>query len=132
MENLVCLDTGVLIGLLRKNEQVIAWFNSIPAETQTATTLITLFELYKGAYQSKFKEKELQDIEELKEEIVILPLNREHMKEAAQEIVFLQKNGKGIDIRDLIIGIVARKEGYSLKTYNKKHFENIHGLKLTN
>jgi predicted nucleic acid-binding protein len=33
-------------------------------------------------------------------------------------------------MQDLLIGICAKEEGYSLKTKNQKHFANIPGLKV--
>tara|TARA_Y100000310_G_C19999210_1_gene497690 strand:- start:129 stop:263 length:135 start_codon:yes stop_codon:yes gene_type:complete len=38
--------------------------------------------------------------------------------------------GKLIDFRDLLIGCGAHAESFSIKTYNKKHFERIPKLVL--
>lgn len=131
MENLeasICLDTGVVIDILRKKEETILWLTSLPEECSISITLITLFELYRGAYIGLRQKEEVGAIDILKEQMIILPLTPEHMQKAAEESVILQKKGTGIDIRDLLIGICAREEKCILKTHNKKHFKKISGL----
>ena len=130
MEDLICLDTGIVVALLRKSEFSWRWLHSLSPETIVSTTLITLFELYRGVYLGSRIKEELTDIKDLLESITILPFTQEHMNEAARVSVELQKKGISLDIRDLLIGVCAREEGSSLKTNNKKHFENIPELTL--
>ena len=40
----------------------------------------------------------------------------------------VEKSGETIEIRDLLIGCIAREEGLSLLTRNVKHFRKIPGL----
>lgn len=130
VEAVICLDTGVVIDILRKKEQIVRWLASVQQERLLAITLITLFEIYRGVYQGKRIHEELEAVEYLKKQLTILPLTEQHMQEAASESIRLQRNGKKIDIRDIFIGICAREEGCMLKTNNRKHFTDIRGLQL--
>jgi predicted nucleic acid-binding protein len=40
----------------------------------------------------------------------------------------LQKGGRGIEIRDLLVGAAALKEGYAVAMENKEHFQRILSL----
>lgn len=131
VETAICLDTGIVLDILRKKEETITWLKANP-DAKIAITLITLFELYRGVYLGSHIDNELKDIEEVKERVFVLPLTEAHMRSAAQVSVDLQKKGITIDIRDLLIGICAKEEGYSIKTRNQKHFTNIPELKLIN
>ena len=37
----------------------------------------------------------------------------------------LEKTGRGIAIRDLLVGAAARQESYAVATENKEHFQRI-------
>ena len=130
VENAICLDTGIVIDILRRKEKTVQWLNDIEREKSIALTLITLFEIYRGVYRSERIAEELEAFEYLKRQLLILPLTEEHMREAARESIRLQKAGKEVDIRDLLIGVCAREEGCTLKTNNRKYFMDIRGLRL--
>ncbi len=130
METVICLDTGVVIDILRKKEDAILWLKDIKHEQPLAITLITVFEIYRGIYGGTRTIEELEAFEYLKKQLIVLPITENHMREAARISIILQKSGKEIDIRDLLIGICTREEGYILKTNNQKHFIAIPDLKL--
>ena len=131
MEDLICLDTGAAVDILRKTESALQWLNSLSPETVVSTTLITLFELYHGVYLGSRIKQELEDIKDMLEYTAVLPLTANHMQVAAQESVALQRKGKTIDLRDLLIGVCTREEGFTLKTRNPKHFADIERLEIS-
>lgn len=133
MENLetpLCLDSGIVMRILRKEKETLHWLESVSENRPLAITLLTLFELYRGAYLGSRIFEEIQSIEHLADNLSILPFTSEHMRLAAEVSVELQKKGMTIDIRDLLIGVCVREEGCILKTNNRKHFEHIPRLNL--
>ncbi|MEK6825310.1 MAG: type II toxin-antitoxin system VapC family toxin [Nanoarchaeota archaeon] len=130
METSICLDTGIVVDILRREEKAITWLKQVKRDRPIAITLITVFEIYRGIYISKNSLQESEAFEYLKKQLLVLPLVEKHVREAARISIILQKEGNSIDMQDLLIGICAREEGYALKTNNLKHFVNIPDLKL--
>ena len=130
LETTLCLDTGIIIDILRKKKETLLWLESIKREQPLAITLITVFEIYRGIYGGTRAIEELESFEYLKKQLTLLPFTETHMREAARASILLQRAGKEIDLRDLLIGICAREEGCILKTNNKKHFTSIPNLRI--
>jgi len=130
MEDSVCLDTDILVDLLRDNPEVVKWIEDNKDKFEFVTTVVNVFELYSGAYKAKDGKKKIKDVEELIEKLTILDFLIKDSKEAGRFRVILEKKGKIIDIRDLFIGTIALTNGCSLKTNNKKHFSRIEGLRV--
>jgi len=129
MENSICLDTNILVHLLRGKEEETKFIKEFEERGRITTTIITLFELYFGAYLSG-KEENVHQVEELEKRIAVLPLKKDTVKIAGKILAELQKKGEDIEFRDLFIGCIAREEHIPLKTYNIKHFKNIPGVVL--
>ena len=129
------LDTNILIDFM----------SGIPAVTenvlkvgtlQCCMSVISLHELYYGAYLAKEKkeeyyENEVKKINKLLEFFTVLPLETHgeiygHIKNALRQI------GKPIDEFDMIIASQAISEGLTVVTDNLKHFENIPDVKTVN
>lgn len=130
MENFICLDSDILIDLLRGNEEVVDWIKDNEDKAIFSTTIINLFELYTGANKSSNPQEKVKAVDILKSKIKILDFNIEVSKKAGEEKAKLEINGQDLEIRDLLIGVIARTNGYSIKTNNKKHFSRINGLKI--
>lgn len=62
--------------------------------------------------------------------LTILPMSSHESKAAGDEIAHLESLGISIDIRDLLMGIIARENGYSIVTGNVTHFNRIRGLNI--
>ena len=95
------------------------------------TTVINLFELYYGAYRLGSVD-EIVAVRELENTLEILQLTPKIAEIAGKELAKLAKQGKLIDIRDLLIGIIARENKCTLVTGNIKHFERISELNILN
>lgn len=130
MEDSICLDSDILVEILRNNRTVIDWIGGMEEKYLLATTIINIFELYYGAYKSNLLQKDVTAIKDIINWLEILDLSIESVEEAGKQKARLEKEGKTIEFRDILIGTIALTEGYSLKTGNKKHFERIEGLKL--
>jgi len=130
MEDRICLDTDILIDLLRNKPEVVSWIKENESKYNFVTTIINAFELFAGAYKSFNPEKKLEDIQELIEKLEILNLSLETVQEAGKQNAMLGEKGIELDFRDIFVGTIALANKIALKTNNKKHFERIDGLKL--
>lgn len=130
MEDSICLDTDILIDLLRNNSETISWIKENKNNFKLVTTIISVFELFAGAYKAVNLKRKLKDIRELIEKLEILNISLEIAEEAGRQKAILEEKGINLDIRDLFIGSIALSNNFPLKTNNKKHFSRIEGLKL--
>ena len=130
MEDKICLDTDFLVNFLRNKADEVQFIKDFENSKKLATTHINLFELYFGAYKSKDREKSLISVNELSERLTIIGLSKSSAMKAGKTLASLEKQGKLIDFRDLLIGTIAEDSGYSVKTGNVKHFSLIGGLKV--
>ncbi len=126
---MVCLDTDVFINILRNNERTISIIKEIQKTNQMTTTVINNFELWKGFYRTKSVRDE-KAIIELLDIISLLEFDEKASKKAAEIFEYLRKKGKTVDALDVMIASIAITNNEPLLTFNKKHFENIPGLKL--
>jgi len=128
MEDKVCLDSDFLIEFLKNNPEAREWLSQ-NSGMELATTSINVFELYYGEYKNR-GDAEVDALNEFLKHLIILNITSEIAKKAGEEAAILEKSGKALDFRDLLIGMTALYNGYSLKTNNKKHFGRIRTLKV--
>ena len=124
------LDTDFLVEFLRGRSSAVSVMARLKKTGYLATTLINAFELYWGAY--KLDDRKVKDVKQLLNRLEVLPINERIVEKAGEEIAYLEKVGLLIDVRDLLIGVVAREHGYSIVTGNEEHFQRIRGLKIVN
>lgn len=129
MDDKICLDTDFLVNLLRNKKEESEFAHAHEGLVFFATTVITIFELYHGAYKSGVW-KNIEKVHELQEKVRILPFTNRAAEKAGSTLADLEKKGTPIEFRDLFIGTIAEIEGFSMKTHNKKHFSRIPGLKI--
>lgn len=129
MEN-ICLDTDVLVDVLRNKQEAIVFIEANEIINNLATTYINIFELYSGAMMSSSKEQNIAAIEKLSSRLRILNFSKASVREAGKIMAELAKEGNTIDFRDAFIGTIALTEGFGIKTRNLKHFNKIKSLRL--
>jgi tRNA(fMet)-specific endonuclease VapC len=95
-------------------------------------SVITLMELYYGAYKSQKVTSNLAKIRTLEHSLEVLPLDQEIVEVFGRQKVQLEKLGTPLDDFDLILGCTALAHHLILVTNNVKHFRKIDSLKLTN
>ena len=127
---MVVLDTDILVGILRKNQDAKDFLDRLEKRNETInTTVINAFELFEGAllYPGKDKDK---SAETLLRSMGSYPFNGPASRTAAQISADLKKIGKIIDFPDLAIASIAISRGENLVTRNVKHFDRIKRLKI--
>jgi len=126
----VVLDTDIIVDFLRSKEEAVALVRKLREKGVTlATTVINLFELYWSAYKLGGIEK-VRTIDKLSRTLTILPMSSHESKAAGEEIAYLESLGVIIDIRDLLIGIIAGENGYFVVTGNVAHSNRIRDLNV--
>lgn len=129
------LDTNILIDFMDGVPAVIEHVLRVGTQ-QCCISVISLHELYFGAYLAKEKkeeyfDKEIQKINKLLEYFTVLSLDT--TGEAYARIKHtLRKQGKPVDEFDMVIAGHALNKGLTVVTDNIKHFENMPEVKVEN
>jgi predicted nucleic acid-binding protein len=120
-------DTDVLIDFLVGAEPAAA---RVAAELQRGTlctTAISRFELLAGARSPRREAA----IRELLAAVTTLPLDEEAADRAAEVRRLLERAGEPIGMADSLIAGITLARGAILLTRNRRHFERVRGLLLT-
>ena len=129
------LDTNILIEFMNGNSFVVKRVLEVGID-HCYMSVISLHELYFGAYYAKTKkaeyfEKEINRINKLLERFTVLPLP-EKADGYGQIKISLRQAGKLADEFDMIIGGQALTTGLIVVTDNLKHFEPMIGVQVEN
>jgi len=95
-------------------------------------SVITLMELYYGAYKSKRVTGNLAKVRAIENSFEIIPTNKQSAQIFGMLKSSLEKSGTPLDDFDLIIASCAMTHNLILITNNTRHFSRIDGLKLAN
>ena len=95
-------------------------------------SVITLMELYYGAYKSQKVTSNLAKIKTLENSLEIIPLGKESVEIFGIYKSKLEKAGTPLDDFDLMLASCALAHNLVLVTNNVKPFRGIEGLKLAN
>jgi len=122
-----CFDTNLIIDIFRGNSKIFA---NVELITDVALPSIVLCELYKGAFLSKNPHSSIQDIRLLLDNCTFLTIDENTCRIYGELFAFMSKKGRMTQDNDLIIAAICIQNNATLMTSNKKHFENIPGLKV--
>jgi predicted nucleic acid-binding protein len=95
-------------------------------------SIVTLMELYYGAYKSQKVATNLGKIKRIGDAIEIISLGRDSAEISAMLKAELEKAATPLDDFDLILAACALSHNLILVTNNVKHVKRIQGLKLEN
>ena len=132
---MVCLDSSIIIDILRGKESVEAIeerFDSSDEEVFIPSPVI--IELIRGIHLidsiKNIKEREIEEINNFLYSFVVLDFNKESAIKTGEIEAELRNSGEIIDLEDIMIGAIILQNNETLITRNKKHFEKIRGLKI--
>ncbi len=125
------LDTDTIIYSLKGNESVVKNLQSHLQDT-LKISVITLMELYYGAYKSQKIESNLAKIKTLERGLEVISTYLETVEIFGMLKSKLEKKGLALDDFDLILASTALTHNLTLVTNNERHFKRIDGLKLEN
>jgi len=127
---MVCLDTDILVGLLRGDGRAIGVIEELQRRVEPLkTTIITAYELLKGAASSSKPRENMRLVKEMLSNINILTLSYGACEEASRIYVKLRRRGITIGEFDLLIAAIAIHND-ELLISRDKHFKLIEELKL--
>lgn len=95
-------------------------------------SVITLMELYYGAYKSHRVTGNLAKLRTLENALEVIPPGKESADIFGSLKARLEKSDSRLDDFDLVIAATALAHNLILVTNNVKHFQRIEGLELTN
>ena len=124
-----CLDSNIIMEILNGNKLIASRLVSIGA-LGLSTTTITLCELFRGAFLSGNPEKNTALFKNLLKSLDIIDLDIDTCELYGSRYSELEALGKLTQDFDLLIGVICITNNKILITRNKKHFENIKGLKV--
>lgn len=125
------LDTDTIIYNLKGNKTVRKYLQQ-HLNDPINVSVITLMELYYGAYKSRKVESNIAKVKTLEIALEIIPVNQELIEVFGMLKSNLEKAGKRVDDFDLILASTVLTHNLILVTNNEKHFKNIEGLKIEN
>ena len=125
------LDTDTVIYSLKGHESVARNLRE-HIHDPIKISVVTLMELYYGAYKSQKIESNLAKIKTLENSLEIVPLDKESAEVFGIYKSKLEKMGTPLDDFDLILASCALARNMTLVSNNIRHFERIEGLKLAN
>ncbi len=125
------LDTDTIIFSLKGHEAIKKNLQK-HFEDPMKICVITLMELYFGAYKSEKVTGNLAKIRTIENAFEIISIGRESADIFGMLKASLEKSGTPLDDFDLIIASCALSHNLILVTNNIKHFDKVEGLRLTN
>lgn len=128
----VILDTSVLIEAERQ-EFVIDKLTENRDDEVFGLSVISISELLHGVHRADSTKRRLKRSAYVERIIALFPIYVFDMSVAriyAELWSDLSKKGVQIGAHDLIIGSTALSLGFSVATFNTRHFERVEGLKL--
>ena len=123
---MIIADTDVLIDYLAGSQPATDQVSAYAESDGLQTSAVTCYELLSGARYGKHGEA----VRRLVGAIPVLPLDREAATRAADVRQRLARGGVSIGMADSLIAGIALVNGLPLLTRNRKHFENVEGLRL--
>lgn len=125
------LDTDTIIYNLKGHEAVKKNLQQ-HSEDPMKISIITLMELYYGAFKSDHVTSNLAKIKTLENSFEVIPTAKESAEIIGTLKVNLEKSGTRLDDFDLIIASCAMAYNLTLVTNNVAHFKRIDELELAN
>ena len=124
------LDTDILIALLRGETDANEAMQGLEEKgDRVATTIITAYELLKGAYLSSKPRDNLAEVQKLLSNIEVLDLTLQACEEASKIYRDLRKAGGLTGEFDVLIAAIARTYDETIMTRDE-HFKLIRGARL--
>ncbi len=129
-----CLDSAFLIDLMRNDEGAVRAAREMEGKDLMATTEINVFEIAAGIEQSKLgspkKRQKMARVNALFNRLHVFPLDREGALRGARIVGELKRKGLPADTLDALVAGISLTHGCDVVvTRNKRHFENVKGLK---
>lgn len=128
----VILDTSLLIKAERWQLDIDRFIRGREKEP-FGLSVITVAELLHGVYRADSSKRRLKRsayVEKVIELFPVYPFNITIARIYADIWAHLRRKGIQVGAHDLMIGSTALALGFSVATFDKRHFERLEGLKI--
>ncbi len=123
------LDTDWIINLLAGNKEAEERIQHLDPD-DIMISLVTVAEIYEGAFAYANPEEHLHSFRTFLSHFQLINLNLSIMEKFAETRSYLRRTGRLIADFDILLGATALHHGFTVLTYNKKHFERIPDLPI--
>ena len=127
-----CLDTNIIVKLFRGDTKITLRIKEIEEKEEICITIINVYELYKGVYSTRKKERHFQNLKDFLKETKVLNINEDVCDKAGSIYATLKKENQLIEDADLLIGSIVLNNDAELVTTNPEHFKRVPTLKIEN
>jgi tRNA(fMet)-specific endonuclease VapC len=121
------LDTNTCIYALKLQGRVAERLRQHSPD-DIATTIITVAELWFGARKSARPEATRREIDSFLEPLAVLPFDRAAADVYARVRFDLERAGRPVGERDLLIATIGLARGLTVVTHNTSEFSRVVGL----
>ncbi len=128
----IIMDSSILIEAERGTFDIDAFING-REEEPFSLSVITVAKLLHGVHRADSSVRRLKRsayVEKVIELFPVYPFEISAARIYAALWASLREKGIQIGVHDLMIGSTALSLGFSLATFNKKHFDKIEGLRI--
>jgi len=125
------LDTDTIIYSLKGNQRVICNLDKHQHDP-LKISVITLMELYYGAYKSQKTSPNLAKVRRIENAFDTLPVDCFIAETFGMIKSNLESQGTPLDDFDLVLAATALTHNLILVTNNEKHFQRVDGLTVEN
>jgi tRNA(fMet)-specific endonuclease VapC len=123
------VDTDWAIDYLNGQEQTRQRLEEL-GDRGLAFSLISLAEVYEGILYSNNPERNERGLQDFLQFVTVVNLDEDTSRLFGKERGRLRAAGKRPSDFDLLIGVTALQHNLTLLTNNRRHFENIEGLRI--
>ena len=121
------LDTNTCVYAIKRLPSVIERLQALSPE-DLGVTVITLAELWFGARKSSRPERSRASVDAFLRPFEIVPLDKDAAESYADIRLRLERLGRPIGERDLLIAAIARSRDLTVVTHNVGEFGRVPGL----
>jgi tRNA(fMet)-specific endonuclease VapC len=123
------LDTDIIVALLKGKKEANEAMQALQEKgDEVATTVISAYELLKGAYLSYRQKDNLAEVQELLSNIHVLDLTLKDCEEASVIYQDVRRTGCSTGEFDVLIAAIARTYNETIMTRDQ-HFKSFKGIK---
>ncbi len=123
------IDTNVMIPFLKGTPEAVSKVIEVSNNDHVLITVITAYELLKGARLSSKPQENLEDVKKAIFNMQVLDFSIEACEEASSIFCELRKSGKMISEFDVLIAAIAKTKGEAILSRDQ-HFKSIKGIEL--
>ncbi len=124
------LDTDIMVALLKGAPEALEKIRTLEENGETlSVTIVTVYELLKGAYLSSKPQENLMKIRDSISTLQVLELSFNACEEASKIHRDLRKAGCMVGEFDILIAAIANTNDETIVTRDE-HFKLIRGTKL--